>query len=126
MYSIEKVLKKASQAVAASQTNQVVSDLFKIADPAYLIIDITVNPAVVATGITAKLQDSMDNTLWVDKKTVSITAVSSDTLFVIKLLPDVAGDQASLPLRPTGRIVVSTGAGDSCTIKSVKVLQVVR
>jgi len=52
--------------------------------------------------------------------TVKYTRLALDTLtFNI----EVSGDQADLPLRPIGRLVIDTGAGDSTTIMDVVVCQ---
>lgn len=84
------------------------------------VLKIKTSAATVATGITAKLQTGLGGD-WVDSKTVAITAGAGK--FYIKLQAPVAGDQAFLPLLGAGRVVVTTGAGDSVTVTSVEVLQ---
>lgn len=51
---------------------------------------------------------------------VTVTAVR---MFSISYLPTVAGDQSHMPLRSLGRVVVTSGAGDSVDIVSIRVNQ---
>lgn len=121
-YTSENVLKSTTAGtVGASATNQELTKPFFNAhwDSLYQVIDVHVTASTVAVGITAKLQDSQDGINWFDKKTVAITAVVTETAFTIKLLPDVAGDQTYLPLRPIGRVVITSGAGDSATVSKI-------
>jgi len=116
----------ATTTVGASATNQPITKVFAISqmDSERITIDIIYADAVVATGITAKLQSSFDDTsgIWVDHGTVAITgAVATTTRKTIDLNIHRAADQASLPLRAKARVVVTSGAGDSVTIGSVYV-----
>lgn len=110
----------ASQSIGASVTNQVISvPSFRISNflQDNFIVKILVASSTVAVGITAKLQTRMSvDAGWEDSKTVAITTGASNSLFTIKLLSTVAGDQTYLPLAPEGRLVITTGAGDSCVI----------
>jgi len=110
----------ASQSIGASVTNQVISvPSFRIPEDlnTRLRITILVASSTVAVGITAKLQVRISGSAgWVDSKTVAITTGASNTLFEIKFLETIAGDQTYLPLPPEGRLVITSGAGDSCVI----------
>jgi hypothetical protein len=82
-----------------------------------MLIDIVATDVTVGTAISAKLQDSSGlNNLgvqdWHDVATVSITA---DGVFTI----DAAG--ASRKVRPLCRVIILLGAGDECTITSIRV-----
>ncbi len=126
-YSTKQVvLKNTTQAVIASQTAQVVSETFAIrGDLARdFIVKILVNPATVGSGITGILQTTMAQTaagvdIWEDSKTIAITTVATDTLFTIKLLDTVAGDQTYLPLAPRGRIAITTAAGATVSVLKI-------
>lgn len=111
-----------TQSIAASQTNQVISKEFPISagGSKNIVIKIKVSAATVAAAITAKLQTALNGD-WVDSKTVSITAGAND--FYIKLNVQTAGDQTYLPLLNKGRLVITTGAGDSATLGAISVLQ---
>ncbi len=115
----EELLKNTSVVIGASATNTVVSEVINLSDEDSMCfnVDITAASVTAATGITAKIQDSADNSTWNDKKTV---AISGNGVVSISLQENVAGDQTHLPLRPRLRIVVSTGAGDAVTISSVR------
>jgi hypothetical protein len=73
---------------------------------------------------TIQLRTAHDSTSLVDitstGTSVTVTAVRA---FTITYLPTVAGDQAHMPLRSIGRVVLTTGAGDSADILSVRVNQ---
>ena len=83
------------------------------------VIDITIQDAVITTGITAKLQ-TKNGEVWQDSKAVAITGNGT---FYIKLNSKNEEDQQYLPLLQVGRIVISTGEGDSGVIASVHSLQ---
>lgn len=109
--------------IGASETNTALTNVFPISaqDSRTITVDIVYDDAVAATGITAKLQTTFDNgTNWIDSGTVAITgAVATTTVKTIDLDIAIAGDQALLPLRARGRVVISSGAGDSATIDEV-------
>ncbi len=112
-HNSEKVIRQgAAQTLVASATNTVLSDVFKISDldRRALVIDILPGTSISGTA-TAKLQTSQDGANWVDSKT---GALSGTTMLSIKLLDTDSGDWAYLPLRPLGRVVVTTsGAAGS-------------
>ncbi len=105
----------------ASITNTPITKEYNISAGGALncVLKIKVSAATVAVGITAKLQTAIGDD-WVDSKTVAVTAAGS---FYIKLQTTLAGDQAFLPLLGKGRVVLTTGAGDSATVTSVELLQ---
>lgn len=109
-------------AIGASQTNAPLSKDFPITAGGAckaMVVKIKVSAATVTTAITAKIRSAIKGD-FVDAKTVSITGAGD---FYIKLQDNVAGDQAFMPLLRTGRIVVTTGAGDSVTVTDVEILQ---
>lgn len=107
--------------VGASATNTPVSKEFPITAGGALnmAIKIVASAATVAVGITAKLQTAVGGD-WVDSKTVAIVSTAPA---YIKLNVEVTADQTFLPLLNKGRVVITTGAGDSVTISEVDVLQ---
>lgn len=110
-----------STVIGASLTNQVISLEYPITAEGSLhhIVAIDASAVTVGTAITAKLQTAIGST-YVDSKTV---AISGNGRFYIKLLVEVAGDQTFLPLFSKGRIVLTTGAGDTATITDINILQ---
>jgi hypothetical protein len=84
-----------------------------------LVVKVKVSSVTASTGITAKLQTAIGDD-YEDSKTVDI---DDDGSFYIRLLPTVSGDQTYLPLLNKGRVVLTTGSGDTATIESVGVLQ---
>lgn len=118
-------LRVVDGSVGASETDSPVTNEFHITGPGsiQMVLDIRVTAATVAAGITAKLQttSSIDGVtdVWENSKTVAITAAGR---FLIRLHP--ADDTATAaPLRAKGRLVISSGAGDSATISHVLLLQ---
>jgi hypothetical protein len=120
-YFPRDVLKNGLSAIGASQTDAAISEPFVITanGSKALVVKIKVSAATVSSGITAKLQTGIDQE-WVDSKTVAISATGA---FYIKLLAENSSDQSFLPLLRSGRIVVSTGSGDSVTFSKIQVLQ---
>lgn len=88
-----------------------------------LLIGVQVSDVTAASGITVALQSSVNpkSNAWRTAKTSS--PVSADGWVYLSMNIEVAGDQANLPLGPTGRIVVTTGAGDELTIVDAVVCQ---
>ena len=114
--------KNGLPAVGASETNLAISEIFTLSAGGAvegLVVKITASGVTLATAITAKLQTAIDQE-WVDSKTVSITTNGN---FYIKLLGNAAADQTFLPLLASGRIVITTGAGDAVTVDTIKILQ---
>lgn len=127
-YESRKVLASgAPQTVGASATDQPISAEFKIsaAGSCRIRIDLIASALTVGAGVTAKLQHATfvnaDGTAtWTDTKTASLTTTG---LATITVLVEVAGDQGFCPLRPNGRVVLTTGAGSSATISDIRVMQ---
>lgn len=120
-YSADNVVISPSPVVGASQTNSVVTRAYPITAGGSLhhVVVIDATGVTVTTAITAKLQTSV-GTIWADSKTVAITATGR---FYIKLSAETSADQTYLPLLNNGRVVVTTGTGDTATITAVNILQ---
>jgi len=120
-YKSQNIVKGATSiSVAASQTNSVVSESFRINDPKTLAVDFYVS-AVTDGGsdssVIVKVQSSSGGDNWVDSKAAA--AVTSTGWKSITLMAETAGDQSYLPLRPLVRVVVTTAAGDAITIRDI-------
>lgn len=115
------LLASTSQVIGASETNTVVSEVLSIHNPSRILVDITASSTTIATGVTAKIQDSSDKSTWFTKGSAGNVAIAGDSTYSINLLDTVTGDQAELPLRPFVRVVITSGAGDEATIDSVMV-----
>lgn len=107
--------------VGAAQTDLAITKEFPITawGSRYLVVAVKCSAVTVAVAITAKLQTGVDGNFF-DSKPVSVTA---DGTFFIKFLPERAVDQTYLPLLSRGRVVITTGAGDTATIDTVNVIQ---
>ncbi len=120
-HMFKNVVKNATaQAVSASATNQVVSDVFRLshADSLWFRARVKFSSQTVAVGVTAKLQtNSHIDGVWLDSKTLALTGASGT--FEFKLLKEDTNDQTYLPLLSLARIVITTGAGDATTIDSI-------
>ena len=122
-YSPEKVgTKQAGTTVGASETETVVSKTFGFTAGGSLNcrIDFDTDNTTVAVGITAKVQHSSDGTTFSDTKSV---AVSGDGEFSITFNVQVAADQQYLPLKKQGRLVITTGVGDTVDITEIRLQQ---
>ena len=119
--SKEVVLNGTNQAVAASQTDQVVSEVFRVGDPRYIVVDVTAASVTVTNAITVKLQDSDGSDVWHVKGTQGSASITGNGTVTIKLMIENADDQAQLPLRPLIRVGVTTGVDDAATITKVRV-----
>lgn len=113
-----------SQSVLASQTAQVVSREFAIRGRTRLRVDVVTSAAVTAAAQTAKLQtavakDGSGDWIWETVKSVSITTNAGYKVWSLLVNPEVAADQSFLPLAPRGRVVVTTGIGDTSTVVQV-------
>lgn len=110
----------ASNSIGASQSNVPVTKEFAIYSGGAtegMVVEVVVTAVTDTTGITAKLQTGIGSR-WVDVKSVAIEATGSVYIRVIN-----PQDEAVMPLLNKGRVVVSTGTGDSVTISEVNVLQ---
>ncbi len=113
-YTSESVLLAATaQAVAASQTDQVVSKVFTLSkdDSRYSVFDF--NCSGISGTVTAKIQDSHDGSKWYDSKTATISTqytrldISAD---------DTTNDINYVPLRPLCRLVITTAGASGATV----------
>lgn len=124
-YTSDSVISQFGGAKAQNLTDDPVSKSFPIsADGAKnILVGVLVSDVTVATAISLKLQSSLqvsDSSAWRTAKTASVTV---DGWVYLSLNVEAAGDQSVLPLGPAGRVVVTTGAGDSLSIDAVIVCQ---
>ena len=114
----EELLGATTQTLGASVTAQAVTGEFRFSNPDSLneLVDVRAASVTVGGGITAKLQDSWDKSTWFDVKSVAITA---DGSFQIRTNVQTTADQAVLPTRTFGRVVVTTGAASAVSITRV-------
>lgn len=118
-----------STAVAASTTNAPISKVFPISATGGntgIRIEVLVSTATSAAAITAKLQHAVsqsDPIAWSDVASVAVPTTASSTYYSIILNACDATDSPLFPLRPNGRVVVTTGVGDSVTVTDVRVIQ---
>lgn len=112
-----------AQSIGASKTSVRVTRDYSVSPDGAIrhVVVIKASGVTSTTGITAKLQTSVDGSTWVDSS--GTTAITTNGLAYIKLAIEKSGDQTHLPLLPVARVVVSTGTGDAITIDSVKVIQ---
>lgn len=123
-YTANEVVLSPAITVGASQTNKVVSKIFAVSalGSKNLRVKVTSASTTVAAAISFKLQHaSSDGDTFIT--TTKSTSITADGDFYLTLNAEVAGDQAELPLQVQARVVVTTGAGDSVKITSVKVMQ---
>lgn len=116
-------LKQGLAAIGATVTDSAISEPFPItADGAlHMLIGIKLSAITDTTGLTAKLQTSIDGgTTWQDSKTAALEATGWT---FIRLMVEDADDQQYLPLGVTGRVVITTGADDAATVSAVRVVQ---
>lgn len=120
-WSANDVALSGAMVVGASATDTPVSKEYGITAGGALnhVVKIVLSDVTVSTGITAKLQTAVGDD-WEDSKTAT---VSADGSVYIKLQTAAADDQTFLPLLNKGRVVISTGSGDTATVDSVSVLQ---
>lgn len=116
-----ELLNGASQAVTASQTAKVVSNVFRITaqDSLNFLCRVKAASTTVAAAITAKLQESWDGTNWEAVGNRAQVSITADGTFEISLVATDTSDAAQLPLWPQARVVIDTGAGDAVTITEV-------
>lgn len=133
---IEKDILAKQQAVVANTANQQVGNTFGIHGWERFRADLLLSSTVVAAGVNAILQispfsnneasDEVDGSgtgarVWITAKTVAIT--NGSTVCTIVLNPETALDLPFLPLPTVGRILITTGAGDTLTVVRAVVLQ---
>ena len=125
------LLASAGVTQGASITAGVISKEFHITAQGALNlrVDLIADAVTVAAGITWKLQTSSgideDGAQdWIDFGAPTTVAIAADGSTSLALnVQDVTNDEAYLPLRPLGRIVLTTGVGDTATIERLSVMQ---
>lgn len=113
---------KRGNSVGASATNEPVSLAFGINSfqAKNFLAAIVAEGVTSATAITAKLQHSYDDgQTFVDVGDQAQATITGDGVFYIRANIEVAAAAAQLPLFPTVRVVVSSGAGDAATVSAV-------
>jgi len=115
----------SSQSLDAGVTAKAVSHNFGISDRGSLnlLIRLQVESATASSGVSAIFQQSPDGVRWTNVKTVAITTTAVQADFFIRMMAEVAADQAYLPLCPVGRIVCTTGSGDAVVFSLIEVIQ---
>jgi hypothetical protein len=108
------LLGSVAQVVPASQTKQVISPVFAISAEDSLDFRADVTAASTSGTTSIMLQTSHDGVTWIDGKVVTV----ADGNVAITYLDTVAGDQTYLPLRPLGRLAVTTAAASGTTISN--------
>ncbi len=119
----EVKLNQLNQSVVASQTAQAVSNDFGINgfSRGLLRVDINASALTAGSGISAILQNKDGSQAdWVTVKTVAMTATGVTS---ININQNNSADFTAVPLRPLGRVVITTLSGASLTIDSILVFQ---
>jgi hypothetical protein len=115
----------ASQAVANSQTDQVVSNVFEVnAEGAkHLTFQITA-ASVSGTGAVCKIQQSLDGSNFSDvDATNAIVTLNANGRFILAMSVHNSDFATKMPLGRKIRFVVTTGGSDAATITRVLVQQ---
>lgn len=123
--SFDIVKDGGSQAVAISQTNQVVSNVYEVsADGAlHLAFEITA-ASVSGTGAAVKIQDSIDGTNFADvDATNAKVTISGAGRFRLAMSVQNSNFASKMPLGRKIRFVCTTGGSDAVTITRVLVQQ---
>lgn len=114
-YTSQSVLKAgAAVTIGSSVTKQACSDVFRITAEDSLAFRADLTAASTTGTCSVMLQTSFDGSAWVDGKVVSI----SDGTVSVAYLPEVSGDQTYLPLRPLGRLVLTSSTTSGTTISA--------
>jgi hypothetical protein len=125
---VEVILGNSANVVGASATTQVVSKDFRINPEGslHLRIDMELSAVTISTGTALILQTTSGLNAagsaedWVNAKS---TSVITNGLVSQTYLVEVSADQTYLPLRCKGRIVCTSGSGDTVTINSIRIMQ---
>lgn len=121
--AVNQLLNGQKQAVAISQTNQVISNVFLINSEDSIALGFQI-AATVASGTAAivKLQHSLDGVLWADvdatNAKVTLAATASYPLMLSALNSTFA---AKMPLYRQCRFVCTTTGADAVTITAILV-----
>lgn len=123
MKTFDVVKDGTNQAVAISQTNQVVSNVLEInaAGTESLAFQVTA-ASVSGTGAVVKLQHSLDGSNFsdVDATNAKIT-ISSATRFILQMSVRNSTFASKMPLGKYVRFVCTTGGSDAATITRILV-----
>jgi hypothetical protein len=126
-YYSKEVLRQENAVISGAATT-VVSQEFRISPQGSLNfrVDVVVDSMTIATGVNFELfttsgVDKDGNEDW--QEAAKTVAFSSNGSYTLTFLVAKTTDQQYLPLRPKGRIVVNSGAGDSLTVKSIRIMQ---
>jgi hypothetical protein len=111
------LLNGTAQAVAASATEQVVSEVFLISadDADAFRADLVVTGHSGTVDAVLEFTHSNDGP-WISGKEVSVTGNGTAAIIYN---PNVAGDQEYMPLPPLCRISITTAAASGATIEAV-------
>jgi len=118
-------LSGANQAVAASQTKQVVSEDTRFTfggATKQLRVDVTAASVTAGAGITFALQHTSDGSTWSDVGAPKTTSITGNGEFSLLWNGDVAADAAYMPFKTRFRVVCTTGAGSAVTFTSIRAL----
>jgi hypothetical protein len=123
-YVPKQVLRHGQGAIAESQTDSPVSEVFGItyAGSRHIVVAIAAADVTEGDGIDVKLQTSPDGgTTWVDAKSVAVT---TDGLVYLRMSVEDDTDRATMPLFSIGRVVATTDAnGATVTPTAVTIFQ---
>ena len=121
------LLAETAQAVAASQTKQIVSRMFLLTGAGMsrgFRVDVSCSSVTSAAGITAILQSSPDGETWADVDATNIkAAITTDGWVGISANAADSTVATKFPVQPRCRVVVTTGAGDAATVDDIIVSQ---
>lgn len=102
--------------LTASQT-VVVTDTFRVTAEDSLNFLAIFNVSAVSGTVDITLEHSADGSNWDAIAKTGTISGTGRTQF--SLLATLAGDQASLPLRPLARFKLATGGGESITVTDI-------
>ena len=109
-------LKQQFEGIEANLADAELVSIFRISSHGHLAIDIVASG--VAGTITAKVQHKIGE-VWTDLKSVSVTTGTSS----IRVLAEDAADLALLPLRTSGRVLLTSDGSGAGTIEKVVATQ---
>lgn len=116
----EVVYQGASVAIGAGETATQVSDQFHLSpdDSLAFEADIVITGSNF-TGATVNLWHSLDGSTFSEVAKTAVSMSGGAGTYTLKFLPQVSGDQSSMPLRPYCYIAVDSGAGADYDVDSV-------
>lgn len=122
---VDQVLGGNPQAVAISQTNKVVSNVFQIgAEDAVALLWLVDATVASGTGAVVKLQHSVDNVsanfVDVDATNAKVTLAATGR-YPLAMSPQNTNFASKMPLGSFLRFVCTTTSGDAVTINHIQV-----